>query len=188
MHNHNRSIIANLSDLRLPQQYSEFSEVEVLTKIGVSKPKKQSFFRVHPDPEMRLETLCIESEEDREWYLIDPKLWPDLVGEARRVAIVTCITLEGSMSLWPIKLPGQDGRTNSWIDTALACADQAKTKWVRLVPSMKRAAYLTYASAATLAEPKWPNQTLDQLIKLGFGNRYISSLDHELARKLRGEL
>ena len=37
------------------------------------------------------------------------------------------------------------------------------------------------------AEPEWPAESFEDLLKIAFRDRFIQSLDHEVLRKLRGE-
>ena len=85
----------------------------------VRKPNKQEFVRVNPAPEFRLETGLLELKEDREFYLLDPDVRDQLPGDWVPVRLVTCITRQGVVFLWPLKLPDPDGRANSWYETGV---------------------------------------------------------------------
>jgi hypothetical protein len=51
----------DLSNLRLTQDFVGTAGVKkLLTTVPVGKPNKQDFFRVHPDPEYRMEVAVIE--------------------------------------------------------------------------------------------------------------------------------
>ena len=79
--------------------------------VPVKKPDKQTFFRVHPDPAMRLDVRVIELEAERETYLVTPAIAAILPGETRPVRLLTCIPrVGGGVFLWPLKLPTDDRR------------------------------------------------------------------------------
>jgi hypothetical protein len=96
------------------------------------------------------------------------------------------ISRAGSVFLWPVRLPGPDGKRNPWHDSAEKTAQLAMRQWVRLMPNQAAGAYDTYAASAALPEPEWPDLTLRELLQLAFGERYIESGDHPVVRKLRG--
>jgi hypothetical protein len=43
-----------------------------------------------------------------------------------------------------------------------------------------------YVAESTMSEPVWPEATYQELIKLAFRDRLISSLDHPVIKRLRG--
>jgi hypothetical protein len=53
---------------------------------------------------------------------------------------------------------------------------------------MALGAYDVFEATATLPEPQWPDQSFQELLKVGFKDRQIDSLDHPVIRKLRGEI
>jgi len=72
----------NPERLRLSQNFASANGVKkILTTVPVGKPNRQSFVRVHPDPAFRLETAVLELKQERETYLVEPRLVPDLPGE-----------------------------------------------------------------------------------------------------------
>jgi hypothetical protein len=115
------------SRLRLSQNFSESVGVKkALLTVPVRKPGRQDFVRTHPDDSFRLETAVIELKEDRETYLIDPELWHELPGEIVPKVLFTTINRQGVLSLWPIRLPREDGRHDEWNRSALEAADLAR--------------------------------------------------------------
>src|SRR5262245_11013576 len=119
--------------LRLSQNFHESLGVKkALITVPVRKPIKQDFIRVHPDQAYRLETAVLNLKEEREVYLIAPGLWPELSGEITPMVLVTAINRQNVTFLWPIRLPGSDGRTDGWSSSALEALRMAETRWVRV--------------------------------------------------------
>ena len=174
---------------RLPQDFSAGLGVKkVLTTVPVRKPGRQEFARVRPGEEWRLQTGLLIDKVNRESYLIDPSLAPELAGEITVVCLLTAITRQKVVFLWPINLAGIDGRTNPWHEAALAAARRAETRWIRLAANMAANCYDVFEAAAELSEPEWPEETtFRDLLKLAFQTRIIESLDHPVLRALRGE-
>ena len=121
----------DLKRLRLSQDFpSQVGKKAILT-VPVRKPDRQWFIRVHPEPTWRLETAVLELKEERETYIVDPDMWPELPGELVPKVLFTAINRQGVVFLWPVRLPGEDGRGNAWHRSALQAADLAMTGWVR---------------------------------------------------------
>src|SRR5262245_15111601 len=162
---------------------------KALLTVPVRKPDKAWWIRAHPDPAYRLETAVIELKEDRETYLVAPALWPDLATESTLSprALVTTINRQGVLFLWPIKLPGPDGRLDEWSRTALDAADRAAEGWVRVQANMSRGAYDVWETAAAIPDPDWPETPFRELLHTAFRDRYIDRPDHPVLKRLRGE-
>src|SRR5262249_24965075 len=119
--------------LRLSSDFTAAQGVKkAILSVPVRKPSKEWFVRVHPDESYRLQTAVIELKEDREVYLVAPSLWPVLAGESTFSprALFTAQNRQGVLFIWPIRLPGVDGRIDEWSRTALEAVDLAARKWV----------------------------------------------------------
>jgi len=176
------------AQLRLSQDFADSVGVQkVLISVPVRKPDRQWFVRVRPGAEWRLTAGIIELREERECYLVLPQLVPQLPGEVSPRMILTCVTRQGTLFLWPLKLP--DGkRQNEWNRTALECAALAERQWVRVAANMTLGAYEPFcATSDSIPDPAWPDdKTFPQLLELGFRGKLIDSLDHEVIRQLLG--
>ena len=87
---------------------------------------------------------------------------------------------------WPVPLPGPDGRRNTWHEAAQQAALEATKRWVRVKANMAAGTYDVDAAAAEIAAPEWPDLPMAQLLKLAFGDRMITSIDHLVVKRLRG--
>lgn len=181
---------ANLDSLRLSQDFAAQAAVRpVFTMIPVRKPSRQEFIRVRSGQEWKFETGTFKDEESGEFYLVSQPLWMELPGEVKPTCLVTCISRNSPVPfLWPIPLPGPDGRPNRWHDSAAEAARHAERSWLRVVADMSAGCYVPHVAAGNLPEPVWPDDlTLDDLLKLAFRDRFIGDLDHPALRRLRGE-
>ena len=178
----------DVESLRLGQDFASALNVKkVVTVVRCRKPNRQEFVRVRPGAEWRLQTAAFEDKVQRETYLVDRALWSDLHGEIQPVAIFATINRQADVFLWPCKLPGTDGRTNSWLDSALAAAQLAERVWIRMAANMGAGLYDVFEASAELTDPEWPDLTFPELLKLCFKDRFIRSADHPMLRQLRGE-
>jgi hypothetical protein len=160
---------------------------KLLLVLHVQKPNKQSFVRVHPGPEFSIQIALLELKEEREFYAVAPSVAEQLPGEVRAVEICLAMTQQGTAFLWPVPLPSTDRKENSWSFSARTGADLAKTNWVRLTANMNAQCYDVHVAQGATADPVWPDKTLAELLKLGFGNgRLIDSLEHPVIQRLLG--
>jgi hypothetical protein len=177
----------DVASLRLSQDFaSEIAVERVLTRIPVRKPGKQDFIRVHPSESYRLDTAIIELRDDRETYLVLPAFRTAVLQEIAPVRLYTAITRQGTLFLWPCKLPSSDGRRSEWHTSAIDAAGLAMERWTRIQSDMNAGSYQTFVAAGNLSEPEWPDLPFQELLRLAFRERLIDRLDHPVLERLRG--
>ena len=179
------------ASLRLTQDLAASMGVKkAMLTVPVRKPDKAWFVRVHPSEEYSLQTAVIELKDDRESYLIGRQLWPALTTETTFSprALFTAINRQGVLFLWPVRLPGADGKLDAWSQSALEAAKMAKAGWIRVSANMSLGAYDVFQASAELASPDWPDTPFRDLLSIAFKDRLISDLGHPVLRKLRGEV
>lgn len=163
---------------------------KLLMTLPVRKPSKEWFVRCCPDPSYHITTCVIELKEDSETYLVDPDLWPLLVGESTfstRMLIPTQ-NRQGTLFLWPIRMPGSDGRLDEWSRSAMEAATHAQKNWVRVQANLSLGAYECFAASTALPDAEWDLPPLGELLQIAFKERFfINSTDHPVLKRLRGE-
>ena len=180
----------NLDDLRLPQDFGGLAGVKkAFLTIPVRKPRPQSFVRVRHDDGPDLQTPLLTLKEDREEvFLVDRKLWAELQTEIVAHVLAIAIDRQNNLFVWPLKVPAQDGRSNAWHVSALQAAGYAKKHWIRVSANMGQGAYDTYEAMGNLPDPEWPALTTQEILRIAFKDKYITSLEHPVLRRLRGEV
>jgi hypothetical protein len=177
------------SKLRLSQNFGESAGVKKLvTTIPVRKPNKQDFIRIHANPTYRLETAVLELKEERETYLVAPELWPELPSELIPKVLFTAINRQKVLFIWPVRLPGEDGRHDEWNASALEAAMMAQNNWIRISANMSLGAYEVYQATGDLPDPDWPEMEFSKILEIAFKGRFIDDLDHPALKRLRGEV
>lgn len=181
------NIFDDLEALRLsPDAAALAGTREVLRHVPVRKPNRTEFVRVNVDANMQFSTGVYIDKEERETFIIAPNLRLELLGEMKPVMLVTAISRQGVLFLWPVPLPDESGRRNAWSETAREACELAKSRWIRMAADMHLGAYRIIEAAVELSEPAWPNKTFAELLKLGFKDRIIDTADHPIVRRLRG--
>lgn len=177
-------------NLRIDLNISEAAGVKkVQLVIPVRKPNPQDFIRVHPDPAFRLPVAIIELKDERETYLVLPEIAREIPGECVMVTMYACINRAGTVFLWPVRLPGTDGRQLNWHVSAMAAAAMAMTGWVRVKANMSAGAYDVIPAPSPIPDPEWPKDlTFEQMLKTAFKGWLVDSLNHPVLKRLRGEI
>ena len=176
--------------LRLSQDFNASLGVKkALLTVPCRKPSKEWWVQTCPDPSYRIETILLELKEDRETYLVDPDLWAELATETTcgPRALVTTMNRQGVLFLWPVRLPGPDGKTDEWSRSALEAASLAEGKWVRVAANMSLGAYDVFEATGDIPAPHWPTQPMGELLRIAFRDKHIDTFDHPVLKQLRGE-
>jgi hypothetical protein len=174
--------------LRLDQSFAETVGVrKLLTTVPVRKPNRQDFVRAHADPAYRLTPAAIiELKEDREVYLVTPGMASELPGEFAAATLFTTVNRQGVLHVWPVKLPGADGKHNDWHRSAAEAAELAMRRWVRVTANMSLGAYEIFEATGDLPEPVWPELSFPEILKIAFRDRIVDNADHPVVQRLRG--
>jgi hypothetical protein len=161
---------------------------KVLATVPVRKPNGQEFIRVHSYSDYRLTVGLIELKDEREVYLVHPDVAPLIPGEFFPATIYTAINRAGIVFLWPVRLPGTDGRRMRWHTSAAEAAEAAMKRWVRVKANMGLGAYEWWEASSKIPDPTWPGLTLQQLLEIAFkGGMLVDSIHHSVLAQLRGD-
>jgi hypothetical protein len=178
----------NLDNLRLDQSFAEMAGVKkLLTKVPVQKPNDQVFVRVHPGEKYRAALAVILLKEDSETFLLTPPIARQLPGEFVMVMLRTVITRQGTVFLWPIRLPDTDGKLNEWHKSAADAAEHATKRWVRIKANKAIRGYDIFPAGSTIEDPTWPDLSFEELLRIAFRDYLVDRLDHPVIKRLRGQ-
>jgi hypothetical protein len=176
----------DLSKAKLPQNYSEMSQVEkVHAIIPVARPPKTTFFQVNANPDFSFEAYILDYGNST--YLVFPEVaaqFPELV---KAVRLVSAITREGNPFLWPLRLPKDDGRSDNWATSAIEIAELAKGVWVRVTANMSAGCYTAYKAPAITVEPVFISMTMEEMLQKAFRDFVITDMNHPIAREMLGD-
>jgi hypothetical protein len=177
----------DLNRLTLDQSFAETIGVKRLLKhVPVGKPGNQDWVRVYPRADYRGDFSVIILKNERETYLVSREMSAELASECVPVTIFVAVSSVGVVRLWPVRLPGPDGKDLAWWRTEREGAEQAMTIWTRIKPNMNLGANEIYVSDKMTAEPKWPTETFQELLKIAFAGRLVDKIDHPVVKRLRG--
>src|SRR5262245_13238064 len=122
----------DLESIRLDQNFDQLvGAKQILAVVPVRPPLAQEWFRVHPDPSWHVQTALLLLHEDRESFLIAPKLHMELWEEIQPVVLFTAVSRHGVPFIWAVRLPKGDGRVDRYMEIDMAAAQAAQTMWIR---------------------------------------------------------
>lgn len=179
----------DMESIRLSQDFqSKVKSQKVTLTVPVKRPDKQWWFFVHPDEGWRLQAAVIELRDDNQVFLVHMNLLGELVGEWVAKLLVTGQTRQGTTFLWPIKLPDEEGRLDSWNQSALEIVAEYAGRWIRVTSNRQLGAYEVTQSAIDIPPPNWPEEGFKPLVERAFKGKIIDRPDHPVVRQLRGEV
>ncbi len=186
-----QGIFDNLEALKISLEDAGLAgSTEVLARVPVRKPMRHEYFRVRPGDENCFTTVLYEDRETREHYFIAPAMLAFLRANTD-VAIATLvpfITKQKVVGIFPLKLATDATVQSGWQSTAMAAAQTAKGKWVRMQADMGLGGYRIYSAEGQLGEPAWPEIPFNELLDIAFKDRVIASEDHPMLNKILGRL
>jgi hypothetical protein len=186
------SVFDDLEKIRRNSPTDLIDEKSVTIHLPVRRPKPREHFRVCDDPAMSLNLSVYvhkpEGSMDEETYFVMPSMEAYLreQEELKIVQVVLCATLSGAWYLWPLPVPDGEGAARSHVTSARSIAKAALTQWVRMKWRRADNAYGMMVAEAVDQEPKWPDLTINELLKLGFKDKIIDNRDHPAMQELRG--
>jgi hypothetical protein len=177
----------DLASLRLNPAFIETAGVRKLrTTVPARRPSPQDFVRVHADPAYHANFAMIDLRDDREDYLVQPHVVPQLPGEVVFKTVFTAVNRQGVVFLWPVRLPNADDKQNAWWQSAREAAEMAMAKWLRMRANMSLGAYEITIAESEIPEPEWPQESFEELLRIAYRGRLITDLDHPVVKRLRG--
>ena len=158
-----------------------------LAKVKCEKPGNQTFIRSHPDVHGHYLMFERREESGTRHYLVDPQV-AEMEEDARPILLQAYIARNGAISLWPLKLPPEDGNTNSWTDSAHTAREASFKDWIRIKSNRSISQY-SWTVATFDLTPAWPKDlTLKSLIDRAFDETHIiRDAEHFVVQELLGK-
>ena len=159
----------------------------LLVSCKVGKPSSDVFVRAHNDPSMQLEAYILKLESNGEQYLLSPAAAESVMDMAKRVIITVAIDRQMNPFLWVTYPIPTDGRDNSYWQTGRVAKELARTKWIRMKSNQAAKVYDIFEAQVKIPEPEWPEHSLTDYLKAGFGENFTITDPHDpVIRRLLG--
>ena len=180
----------DIESLRAGGAFEDFGAEEVMLSLDVRRPGPKEYFRVHPDPNYRLDAPLIMHETglDRSFYWVAPNMRAALSEYLTPYRIYTCSSKRQSTFLWAAKLPVAGNAGRKWAESANRCAVAAMSAWGKLKASHEGGGYVWMQAKTKHPDPVWTDKTIGELIKLAFADYMIDTPDHLVIKMLEGDI
>ena len=158
-----------------------------LVELSARKPKKDEWFRVHPDYQQQGGILEIDSENKVFW--VSKKMQSQVAHDpcfTFRLCVLV-VTRQGVPFIWPVKTDVEAGGSGDrYVRIPFAAMTHGREKWTRLYWSQDRREHQIETSDL-LDAPKFPDKPFEELLKLAFKDAVISTPDHPAILNLKGK-
>lgn len=157
-----------------------------LVELPARKPKKDEWFRVHPEYQQQGGILEIDSENKVFW--VSKKIQAQVVHDpcfTFRLCVL-CVTRQGIPFIWPVKTDFESGGNgDKFVRIPFSAMTLGRQKWTRLYWSQEKREHQVETSDLSDA-PKFPDKPFPELLKLAFKDALISTPDHPAILNLKG--
>jgi hypothetical protein len=155
----------------------------------------KDFVRLHPDedkywsPELCFVNVPIKGMKRDTLHLIDEEVALRFLPSKKIIRFRLALASKPFDVFFLCHVPSQN-EDNTWVDSNLKACEQSKTLWTQAT-SRKDEGVEAYKvdpakDADAFPPPKWPTQTLSELIDATFTGRMIVSDDHPALARLIG--
>jgi len=185
----NIPVTSLLEELRVPDTYSTTAGgIKLPIKPSFGKLSNSRFSRTNSSEEYKARLFFIEDKNTSETYIVTPSMAPYLENMVQ--AKILRLAVDNARVPYLIAEPVLDpnGRPNLWNSSMGEAIRRSEKEWVRIRSNKDASQYEIIIAQDNLGEPKWPEQSMDELVSEVFGNKIISSLDHPLIRQLQGRI
>lgn len=168
-------------------------ETDEIKEIRCGRPNKDVPIRVHPDLENVYDGYLLEKDNMHADgpYLVAPNIayHPNIIRHVRRRILVVAITSHKEVFLIPVHHP-DDAAAKQWGRSfRKAIMEIGRQWWIRIESDLTINRYraLSLPEDCTPGDIDWPDIDIGEMVKACFGERFITSFDHELIKPLLGD-
>src|SRR5215472_7956992 len=130
------STLGDLNRFRIDQNFSQHVQArKKAVVVPVVKPGRQQWIYIHPDPAWHWSVALLEDTDNRQTFIVEPELIPDVTEDLTNKLLVAYMTRTGNPCLWPLRLPREDGYIDPVSLSALTIATEHAGKWIRVLYS-----------------------------------------------------
>jgi hypothetical protein len=179
----------DINAYRIAQTYGEtLGSRKLITVVTVRKPPKERFFQASPDPANTMNVFLFEDKAEGTYHLVSPDVAAALGGLVRAITLHLAVDRANNPFLVPVPFPSENGTRNPWHQSLLNAIEAAREKWIRIEADKSAGIYQVHEALGELAEPIWPELSMDELVRIAFSGRVIDSMDHPKVQSALGRI
>jgi hypothetical protein len=168
--------------------------------IPTGQPKRSTFFRTDPRPEMQFPIGIYELEQEgkigKDTFLIGTAVedHPLLLGKIKPAVIRVILCRPSILKLWAVRCPVEQtgglelGGRDSWIKSRWDGVRQAEKVWLRLDINESGSGYDALVAETQWPDPEWPDEPLAALVQKAWPGKFTNRPDHALFQYLAGKV
>lgn len=161
-----------------------------ISSVAFRKPNSTEFIRTNGNPAFTSVYPILQLKDSiSDFWLIAPHLADEFPELVRYHRVYVCCNSTNKIFLCGVQLADpRTGKRNKWHESLEYELSIANFSWIRLEADTSSSGYQHTISSST-KEPVFPERySLDNLMDIAFRGRKITSIDHDVLRRLRGEL
>ena len=179
----------DINAYRITQTYGEaLGSKKLITIVAVGKPSKGGFFGTSRDEGNTLDVFVLEDKVEGTYHLVSPGVAAALGGLVRAITLHLAVDRASNPFLIPVPFPSENGTRNPWHQSLLNAIEAAREKWIRIEADKSAGIYQVHEALGELAEPVWPELSMDELVRIAFTGRVIDNLDHPKVQSALGRI
>ena len=185
----NNSPSFDINAYRITQTYGEaLGSKKLITVVAVGKPPKGRFFGTSRDEGNTLDVFVLEDKVEGTYHLVSPGVADALGGLVRAITLHLAVDRASNPFLIPVPFPSENGTRNPWHQSLLNAIEAAREKWIRIEADKSAGIYQVHEALGELAEPIWPELSMDELVRIAFTGRVIDNLEHPKVQSALGRI
>jgi hypothetical protein len=179
----------DLERFRIDQDFATHVQTrKIAVSIPLRRPDRQHWIWIHPGLDWRASVAVLDDKANQRTYIVEPAIVPEVTADVVPKLLVTYATRQGTTGLWPIRLPDEAGRLDTYNESALTIIEQYPRRWIRVLTNQIDRCYeVLETPSVEQPAPKWPEGGFKELFSKAFKGRVINDINHSVLKALRGE-
>jgi hypothetical protein len=174
---------ADIASLRAAQDYSDCMGEQAVISFPVRTLREGMHLRVCDDPVYRLENMFV-AETKTGLYFVYPQYREALSSLCKCSTLYLAVDGHGTYFLLRCKRPMPGFEANEWFRTARVVAEAAMIGWVKVTKPSSDDSWSYIPVQNKMFEPKWPDKSLEEILRVAFPDRVVNRPDHDLIKQV----
>lgn len=163
------------------------NERKLRTLVTYGKLPPEKYIRVRPKAEADYPCLLLQAKKPSDQYLVAESLHSVLQEHVRNAFIRMAVDRDGEPYLVSEIAADSGAKLHRWNASWNMALKIAESRWVRVKANLATGTYEVFAATDDLATPRWPEESIEELVEMAFNGRVISDADHPVVNRVLGK-
>lgn len=164
------------------------NEQKLRTLVTFGKLPLDKYIRVRPKADAAYPCLLLQTKKPSDQYLVTDALQSLLQGHVRKALVRMAVDRDGEPYLVPEMAADSGLKLHRWSASWNMALKIAESRWVRVKANLATGSYEVFAATDDLATPRWPDESIEEMVEMAFDGRVISDADHPIVSLVLGDL